>query len=88
LDNATDGFDLHSFDIGGYIKTLPTNLTARQFPRQVVFGENGHVVVGGSNDGTVYVFDRKTGTALDVLRHSSFARTQTVTVSINICGLI
>jgi hypothetical protein len=36
--------------------------------------------VGGSDHGLVYVFDRKTGNVLDVLRHADQGLVQTITV--------
>ncbi|KAG2336321.1 WD40 repeat-like protein [Suillus weaverae] len=36
----------------------------------VAFGEEGKVVVGGSDNGLVYVFDRKTGQILETLHHA------------------
>lgn len=80
LDNAMTGFDMHTLGTGAYIRTLLTKPTERNFPRQVCFGENGGVVIGGSNDGSIYVFDHESGASLDILHHSKSARTQTVTV--------
>ncbi|KAG1827997.1 hypothetical protein EV424DRAFT_1536998 [Suillus variegatus] len=39
-------------------------------PKQVAFGEEGKVVVGGSDNGLVYVFDRKTGDIIETLHHA------------------
>ncbi|KAF9495078.1 hypothetical protein BDN71DRAFT_1431207 [Pleurotus eryngii] len=36
----------------------------------VMFGENGRIIVGGSENGVVYIFDRRTGLPLDLLWHS------------------
>jgi hypothetical protein len=47
----------------------------------VVFGEKGHVVVGGSDHGIVYVFDRMTGDKLAELRAADQGMVQTVAVS-------
>jgi hypothetical protein len=47
-----------------------------------VFSEDFKTVVGGSNHGAVYVFDRKWGVRLHVLHHADSGMVQTVTV----CG--
>jgi hypothetical protein len=49
--------------------------------KQVAFVEDSKVVVGGSDHGAVYVFDRETGGILDVLRHAEAGLVQTITVS-------
>ena len=38
-------------------------------------------MVGGSDHGAVYVFDRETGGPVDLLRHSDRGLVQTLTVS-------
>jgi hypothetical protein len=80
VDNATDGFDLHKLDTGAYIRTYPTGIPTRGLPKQVCFGEDAKVIVGGSDKGIVYVFDQKTGATLDVLRHADNGLVQTVAV--------
>jgi hypothetical protein len=52
-------------------------------PKQVVFGEEGKVVIGGSDNGLVYIFDRKTGQIIQTLRHTDVGLVQTITISIN-----
>lgn len=51
-----------------------------EFPRQAAFGENGTIVVCGSDHGRVYIFDRMKGTVTDILYHSN-SRVNTITVS-------
>lgn len=46
-----------------------------------MFGEDGKVVVGGSDHGVVYVFDRRTGSQLDILHHANAGLVQTIVVS-------
>jgi hypothetical protein len=48
----------------------------------VKFGEKGQVVVGGSDHGIVYVFDRMTGNKLAELKAAEQGMVQTVTVSL------
>ena len=49
--------------------------------KQVAFREDWKVVIGGSDNGIVYVFDRCTGTQLNALRHTTTMLVQTITVS-------
>lgn len=85
VDNTANGFDLHSFDTGSYIRTFPTTITSKEFrtPRHVCFGEHGHIVVGGGNDGKIYVFDRRSGATLDTLQHNSDSQGRSCTVTVN-----
>lgn len=80
VDNVTDGFDLHQTDDGAFVRTFSTGVATRRVPKQVAFTEDSQVVVGGSDHGSVYVFDRKSGTRLDVLQHSSSGLVQTIAV--------
>lgn len=45
----------------------------------MAFAEDGTVIVGGSDNGLVYIFEKNTGTLRQRLRHSQTARAQTVT---------
>ncbi|KAF8579382.1 WD40 repeat-like protein [Ramaria rubella] len=45
----------------------------------VTFGEDGKVIVGGSDHGVAYVFDQVKGTNLDVLQHAKKGLVQTIT---------
>lgn len=86
LDNTVNGFDLHAFDTGAYIRTFPTSHAGkdRRIPRHVCFAEFGHVVVGGGNDGKINIFDRRSGATLETLQHAADDEGgQTVTVSIS-----
>ncbi|KAI6009779.1 WD40-repeat-containing domain protein [Pisolithus microcarpus] len=51
----------------------------KTYPKQVAFMEDGTVIVGGSNNGLVYIFKKNTGTLRERLHHSQTARAQTVT---------
>ncbi|KDQ30230.1 hypothetical protein PLEOSDRAFT_1101234 [Pleurotus ostreatus PC15] len=70
FDNSIEGYSLHALGDGRPVRQYPTGTPKWTFPRQVIFGENGRVIVGGSENGVVYVFDRRTGSPLDLLRHS------------------
>lgn len=81
MDNATDGFDVYHLESGNFIRNLPTGSPTKRFPKQVAFGEDSKVIVGGSDHGVVYVFDRKTGVLLDHLHHAKGGMVQAVAVS-------
>jgi hypothetical protein len=80
VDNARNGFDLHQLDNGAHIRTFPTGTPNKLLPKQVAFGEDAKVVVGGSDHGAIYVFDRKTGKPVQVLHHADDGLVQTITV--------
>jgi hypothetical protein len=52
-----------------FIRSFWTGTPKKRVPKQVAFGEDGKVVVGGSDHSAVYVFDRKTGVIRDILHH-------------------
>lgn len=82
VDNSTNGFELHRVGYSGATLVYHTgSVNRRQVPKQVRFAEHGTVVVGGSDHGKVYVFDRKTGRLLDFLTHDSKDLVQTIAVS-------
>ncbi|OCH84646.1 WD40 repeat-like protein [Obba rivulosa] len=59
-------------------RTFPTGKPTCFLPRQVEFVDDARAIVGGSDHGAVYVFDRKTGAPLDVLRHAQQGLIQTI----------
>jgi hypothetical protein len=81
VDNVNNGFNLHQLDSGSFVRNYPTGKPNKRFPRQAAFGEDGKVVVGGSDHGVVYVFNRRTGSRLDILRHANAGLVQTIAVS-------
>ncbi|KAG1743613.1 uncharacterized protein EDB91DRAFT_1050978, partial [Suillus paluster] len=83
VDNATDGFTLYRLEGDGeLVRTFATGLPSVSVPKQVAFGEEGKVVVGGSDHGLVYIFDRKTGQILETLHHADTGLVQTISISI------
>ncbi|KAF8579853.1 WD40 repeat-like protein, partial [Ramaria rubella] len=78
VDNATDGFDLHQLDNGAHICTLPTGTPTKKVPKQVAFREDWEIIVGGSDHGLVYLFEREMGRLLNVLRHVDKGLVQTI----------
>lgn len=53
----------------------------------MVFGAEGRLVVGGSDNGLVYIFERKTGKLLETLHHSDAGLVQTIAVGVDFMGL-
>ncbi|KIJ29385.1 hypothetical protein M422DRAFT_269222 [Sphaerobolus stellatus SS14] len=80
IDNATNGSDLHRLDNGTQLRTYETGLHERRIPKQVVFAEDGRLVVGGSDHGKIYLFDRDSGRLLGILPHARRQVVQTVTI--------
>lgn len=81
MDNAVDGFDLYQLESTAFVRNFPTGTPIQRFPKQVLFGENSKVVIGGSDHGKVYIFDRKSGSLLDTLHHAKRGLAQTIAVS-------
>lgn len=81
VDSGFSGFNLHKLDDGTFIRNFPTGVPIKNVAKQVAFAENANMVVGGSDHGAVYVFDRESGKTSQVLRHSAKSFVQTVTVS-------
>lgn len=81
IDNGVDGFGLYRMDTWEHLRAFPTGFPLRCRPKQVAFGEDNKIVVGGSDRGNIYVFDRKTGAPLELLSHSSSGLVQAIAVS-------
>ncbi|KAL4080645.1 hypothetical protein J3A83DRAFT_4184646 [Scleroderma citrinum] len=81
IDNATISFSLHCMGDTTCIKTYDTQLQ-KTYPKQVTFAERGRVIVGGSDNGIVYIFNKTTGDLLQLLQHLKSSQVQTVTKSI------
>ncbi|KAG2092149.1 uncharacterized protein F5147DRAFT_657766 [Suillus discolor] len=62
-------FSLHRLEDGACIHTYNTN-PVKTFPKQVVFEEQATLVVGGSDTGTIHIFDKNEGTLKQVLQHA------------------
>jgi len=80
MDNARNGFSLYRLDGGASIQEYVTGTPRRTYPKQVDFAEGSQVVVGGSDHGIVYIFDRKTGGVLQKLHHGRDELVQTIAV--------
>lgn len=80
VDTVANGFSLYQFENSVWKRDFPTGTPIRRLPKQVAFGEDSKVVVGGSDHGVVYVFDRKTASPLQILRHGDDEMVQTLAV--------
>ncbi|KAG6329478.1 hypothetical protein ID866_9611 [Astraeus odoratus] len=69
IDNVINRFSLHRMSDRSCIRTYDTK-PAKTYPKQVEFGEDSAVVVGGSDNGLVYIFDKMSGILLQTLWHS------------------
>ena len=65
-----------------FLCEYPTGKPTKCFPKQVKFGEDSCVLVGGGNHGTIYVFDRKTALVVETLQHEDDGLSQALTVSV------
>ena len=79
LDNVLDGL----LETNKFLQNFQTKKTKDKSSKQVAFGEDSQVVVGGSDHGVVYVFDRKTGEILDQLHHAPDGLAPAISVSVD-----
>ena len=82
VDNVAQGFSLYTLEDTRFLHKYPTGRLTKRFPKQVGFGEDCHVLVGSSDHGTIYVFDRKTGLVVETLHHEDDGLLQALVVSI------
>lgn len=83
VDDATGGFALYDLEDGTLIRRLKSGMVPRnRRPKQVAFGEDGRIVVGGGDHGKAYVFEKATGHLLETLAVAGDTNVHTVTVSI------
>ncbi|KAJ7148999.1 WD40-repeat-containing domain protein [Mycena crocata] len=82
IGDPTSGIDIYRLQSNGYvkIKSFKIEKSPRSLPRaqRVCFANENSEIVGGSDHGVVYVFDRPTGETLDELQIVSGAWVQTV----------
>ena len=64
IDNVSNGFDIYRLDSGHFIRTLVTREPIRTYPKGVAFANNCQAIIGGSDHGYVYIFERKSGRIL------------------------
>ena len=82
IDNVAQGFSLYTLEDMQFLREYPTGKPTKRFPKQVKFGKDSCVLVGGSDHGTIYVFDRKTALVVETLQHEDDGLSQALTVSV------
>jgi hypothetical protein len=80
LDDPLQGVGLYRLDSGARIRTYPVAAKKTPRPRQVTFAEDCSVILSGSDHGIVYIFDRRSGHTVDMLKAGD-NRVQAMTVS-------
>ncbi|KAF9523948.1 WD40-repeat-containing domain protein [Crepidotus variabilis] len=80
IDNVGNGFDLYKLDTSNFVRTFVTKEPIKTYPKGVAFAHRGHAVVGGSDHGCVYIFDRRSGNVLHMLKHAQDGGVQTIAV--------
>ncbi|KIM34831.1 hypothetical protein M413DRAFT_32993 [Hebeloma cylindrosporum] len=81
VDNLSDGMDLYNLDTAEYMETFLTRRTsANVFPKSVAFANQSRAVVGGSDHGIVYIFDRKSGHVIHSLKYAKKGGVETLAV--------
>jgi hypothetical protein len=84
IDNVSNGFDIYRLDSGQFVRTLVTREPIRTYPKGVAFANNGQAIIGGSDHGNVYIFERRSGCLLGKLAHARNDGVQTIEVRITI----
>jgi len=82
VDNAGNGFDLYQLETGSFIRNFTTGTPKKTYPRGVAFAGRARAIIGGSDHGKVYIFERKTGDVIKILTHAKVGGVETVAVCI------
>lgn len=84
VDNGESTFDLCSLTNGNLIRSLTfrSREVECRLPLQVAFASDGRSVIGGSDHGVAYVYDRKSAQVFDVLHHALDDEAVVQTVSV------
>jgi hypothetical protein len=82
MDNVSNGFDIYKLECGTFVKTLVTKEAVKTYPKGVAFADKSRLVIGGSDPGLVYIFERKTGRVLKKLKHTRGGGVETIGVRI------
>lgn len=85
-DKGESCFDLCSLESGHLIRSFGfrTREVECRLPLQVTFANEGRYIVGGSDHGVAYVYDRKTAQMFDILHHALDDETLVQTVSVSL----
>jgi hypothetical protein len=81
VDSVLAGFNLHKLDKMTFVRNFPTRKPKLDYGKQVCFVEDCRAIVGGSDHGMVYIFNRETGATIDMLLHALQGMVQTIAVS-------
>lgn len=83
MDDAEDGFALYRLEGAEFLRRFGNVMpSTNSCPKQVAFGEYGRIVVGGSDHGRAYVYEKDTGDLLETLVASPGQSLQTITVCV------
>ncbi|KAJ3764679.1 WD40-repeat-containing domain protein, partial [Lentinula raphanica] len=66
---TTEGFQIYDLDSLELIQNFETQNPIVHFPKHVVFGEDDHIIVGGTDRGCALVYNVGTGTVLQTLNY-------------------
>lgn len=61
MDNVAEGVTLCRLDTGAHVKMFAVPVKKKHRARKVAFVDDCKTIVSGSDHGTVYAFDRRTG---------------------------
>ena len=75
-----DSFTLYHLESGQAIRSFSTGPASVPVSKQVAFSEEGKVMIGGSNNGCIHVFNRRMDKLIEMLHHMSATLVQTITV--------
>ncbi len=89
IDNGETGFDVCDINKCGLTRHFPlkANSSNARLPTQVAFAEGAGIIVGGSDHGVAYIFDRRSGAIVDTLYHALDGDTFVRTVSASVLHL-
>ena len=79
--NVNNGFDIYKIDSGNFVRTLVTRDPIKTYPKGVAFANHGQAIVGGSDHGRAYIFERKSGRMITTLSHGNDEGVQMIGVS-------
>lgn len=68
-------------ETGNFVKTLSTRRPAKTYPRCVAFADKARLILGGSDHGQVYIFDRKLGQVVEKIGYARKGGAEIIGVS-------
>jgi hypothetical protein len=80
IDDPAQGAALFRLQSGARVRTYPVAIKRTMRVRQVSFAEECSAIVIGSDHGTIYIFDRRSGDVIDELKMGTNGWIQTVIV--------